>query len=438
MPTSSNGVSELKYPDPCSSSGHPYPLELDQIIADENKRNEVEAGEKMISLDKDWIPSGSPTLMSDDMVEEVVLQIYNKQKPSRRVKRRRKSSAKVKETRRSVHVNDSKERLHGCAECSRRYTTKGSLKTHQKIHTGVGYLKCSFCEKFFINKSHLVRHQRVHTGEKPYLCVFCGVEKGQSSSLQAHFSQHHEDNKCKNCGVFFKEWKELCNHMPVCGGSTMFLSHDQDKADNEQIWQMLEEERTRCVVMRGSKLKKSQKERDAENKSNKGVLQKLKRNAKKKEQCTTCDDASKKGRPWGGSAIEDVENGRTVKEEKIEGDAVKRKRGRPKKIKEEKPDEATEKIGKEKMKYMKKIDKMAATINLLKERLNKKSMKTSIKTKVRTKRKRNIKTREEKDEIKPSILMKFSSERNYRCTPVATTHVTTAIVHRDADESVGL
>ena len=48
-------------------------------------------------------------------------------------------------------------------------------------HTEVKNHECDICKKKFTQKGDLVRHFRIHLGEKPYGCAECGKWYTQSS-----------------------------------------------------------------------------------------------------------------------------------------------------------------------------------------------------------------------------------------------------------------
>ena len=60
------------------------------------------------------------------------------------------------------------------------FRAKGSLTSHQKIHTGLKAYQCDVCGKVFSFKSTLTLHQAVHTEEKAQKCTY-----GTKSSIPA-------------------------------------------------------------------------------------------------------------------------------------------------------------------------------------------------------------------------------------------------------------
>lgn len=55
--------------------------------------------------------------------------------------------------------------------CERRFTSRNSLKTHQRNHTGERPFKCDECNTAFNTDYALKVHRRRHTGDKPYQYV---------------------------------------------------------------------------------------------------------------------------------------------------------------------------------------------------------------------------------------------------------------------------
>ena len=63
------------------------------------------------------------------------------------------------------------------------FTTKGSLKIHEGIHSKEKHYECKTCKKRFVRSDHLKTHERIHSGEKPFKCKQCKKCFTQQSTL---------------------------------------------------------------------------------------------------------------------------------------------------------------------------------------------------------------------------------------------------------------
>lgn len=107
--------------------------------------------------------------------------------------------------------------IYKCEECGKTTSSKGSLKTHMKIHTGEKNHACNLCEKRFFNKTYLKIHIRTHTGEKPFQCDYCDKRFVDNASKKLHSAVHTGIKRyvCYGCGDRFPSNSALHKHRNV-------------------------------------------------------------------------------------------------------------------------------------------------------------------------------------------------------------------------------
>ncbi|XP_042186469.1 early growth response protein 1-like [Oncorhynchus tshawytscha] len=86
---------------------------------------------------------------------------------------------------------NSKEKRFSCTQCHMRFTEAGTLKRHQRVHTGEKPYNCPQCEKRFSRQDHLKMHLKIHTGERPFACTHCGKRFSERSYLKIHLQKNH-------------------------------------------------------------------------------------------------------------------------------------------------------------------------------------------------------------------------------------------------------
>ncbi|CAG2065763.1 unnamed protein product, partial [Timema podura] len=86
----------------------------------------------------------------------------------------------------------SGERIYSCAKCPREFSNKQEYEQHNKLHTVKARdIQCPHCEQKLSKKQTFLAHLRLHTGERPYVCNLCPKRFISKTSLYTHNKLKH-------------------------------------------------------------------------------------------------------------------------------------------------------------------------------------------------------------------------------------------------------
>lgn len=114
----------------------------------------------------------------------------------------------------------------GCETCGKRFTLKGSLRTHEKLHGFRPVYNCDICGKTFKVAAGLKSHASLHSGQKPFHCDICGKSFTLKGSLKTHSALHstvQESFPCYVCGKTYKGKASLKSHSAMHSNKKPFM-----------------------------------------------------------------------------------------------------------------------------------------------------------------------------------------------------------------------
>ncbi|XP_073451021.1 uncharacterized protein [Aquarana catesbeiana] len=136
-------------------------------------------------------------------------------------------------------ARDRGSEMFSCSECGKCFTSKSTLRGHQKVHTGERPFPCLVCGKRFLRRTHLNVHQTTHIGDRPFKCSECGRGFAKKSDLQTHEFTHSGEFpfSCFECGKGFSRKSHLLRHRRSHTGERPFSCPDCGKCfvDRSQL-----------------------------------------------------------------------------------------------------------------------------------------------------------------------------------------------------------
>jgi hypothetical protein len=93
-------------------------------------------------------------------------------------------------------MDNIEQELYSCyyENCPRTYSSKYNLRRHvNSTHLRIRCFTCERCSKKFTSKQSLKEHFYIHTGEKPFTCLetSCNKKFRQASQLNVHRKKVH-------------------------------------------------------------------------------------------------------------------------------------------------------------------------------------------------------------------------------------------------------
>jgi len=160
--------------------------------------NDVEMAQQPVDNDSDETTDVTASAADETAATDEAAESTGRRKPSRRGRRQQHQG------------------VYNCTSCSRSFSSRREMVTHQYMHRENPATFCAICNKSFSSESAYRRHAASHTRKATSTprprktCCQCNMQFDTMRQLSAHHAEKHVDEKrfiCAICGSQFA-WPE--------------------------------------------------------------------------------------------------------------------------------------------------------------------------------------------------------------------------------------